>query len=441
MKTGLAEKTELGQKIKSRKATVSVIGLGYVGLPLALTYVQANFKVLGLEVDREKLSLLTKGISPVKDVESADLKSALDSGKLSVSLDFSRLTETDIISICVPTPLDKTKSPDVSYILKAAEEIKRYLKKGQLVILESTSYPGTTEELVCPMLEETGLKVGEDFYIAFSPERVDPGNAQYGIVNTPKVVGGITGRCLAHVELFYEQVVEKVVPVSSAKSAEMVKLLENTFRSVNIGLVNETALMCDVLGIDVWEVIDAASTKPFGYMKFYPGPGLGGHCIPVDPHYLSWKLKSLNYYARFIELAGEINSNMPRFVVSKVVSGLNDEAKSLKGARILVLGIAYKADINDVRESPALDIMRLLQGTGATVSYHDPYVPVFKEDGEVVTSIPLTEELLESLDCLVIATDHAALDYGWIAAHSRLIVDSRNATKGLGPTKARIIKL
>lgn len=437
----LAEKTQLALSIKSRKAVISVIGLGYVGLPLALTYTKARFRVLGLEVDEEKLALLKKGISPVKDVENGDLASSLDSGNLELSLDFSRLTEADIISICVPTPLDKTKSPDVSYILKAVEAIKQYLRKGQLVILESTTYPGTTEELVCPMLEETGLRVGKDFYLAFSPERVDPGNPEYGIVNTPKVVGGITGECLAHAKLFYEQVVEKVVPVSSAKSAEMVKLLENTFRSVNIGLVNETALMCDVLGIDVWEVIDAAATKPFGYMKFYPGPGLGGHCIPVDPHYLSWKLKSLNYYARFIELAGEINSNMPRFVVSKVISGLNRESKSLKGARILVLGIAYKADINDVRESPALDIIRLLEEYGAVVHYHDPYIPVFKEDAELRRSIPLTEELLESLDCLVITTNHSVLDYGWIAAHTRLIVDSRNATKGLDGVKARIIKL
>jgi UDP-N-acetyl-D-glucosamine dehydrogenase len=397
--------------------------------------------VLGLEVDREKLALLQKGISPIKDVLDADLTRTIDSRKLSISHDFSNLTKADIVSICVPTPLDKTKSPDVSYILKALEEIKKYLRKGQLIILESTSYPGTTEELVCPILEDTGLRVGQDFYLAFSPERVDPGNPTYGIVNTPKVVGGITEQCLSHVKLFYEQVVEKVVPVSSAKSAEMVKLLENTFRSVNIGLVNETALMCDVLGIDVWEVIDAAATKPFGYMKFYPGPGLGGHCIPVDPHYLSWKLKSLNYYARFIELAGEINSNMPRFVVSKVMSALNDQAKSLKGARILVLGIAYKADINDVRESPALDIIRLLQGSGAIVSYHDPYIPVFKEDVDALTSVPLTEELLESLDCLVIATDHSAIDYAWIADHTSLIVDSRNATRGLSGTGARIVRL
>ncbi|MFQ6102773.1 MAG: nucleotide sugar dehydrogenase [Candidatus Glassbacteria bacterium] len=427
--------------IVERRALVSVIGLGYVGLPLALTYIKAGFNVLGLEVDKQKLALLSRGESGIVDVENEELAKCLEKDELRITDDFSRLSESDIMAICVPTPLDKTKSPDVSYLLDATKQIKKYLQRGQLVILESTTYPGTTQELICPILEETGLTVGDDFFLAYSPERVDPGNRKFSIANTPKVLGGITDRCLYYAKLFYEQVVDSVIPVSSAKSAEMVKLLENTFRSVNIALVNEVALMCNVLGIDVWEVIDAAATKPFGYMRFYPGPGLGGHCIPIDPHYLSWKLKSLNYYARFIELAGEINSNMPRFVMGKVMKGLNEDGKSVKGSGVLVLGVAYKANINDVRESPALDIIRLLQESGADVLYHDPFVPSLMLDGEEFNSTPLTGELLQKLDCLVITTDHSDLDYGWIASHSKLIVDSRNATKNLGQTKARIVRL
>lgn len=427
--------------IVERRALVSVIGLGYVGLPLALTYIKAGFNVLGLEVDKQKLALLSRGESGIVDVENEELAKCLEKDELRITDDFSRLSESDIMAICVPTPLDKTKSPDVSYLLDATKQIKKYLQRGQLVILESTTYPGTTQELICPILEETGLTVGDDFFLAYSPERVDPGNRRFSIANTPKVLGGITDRCLYYAKLFYEQVVDSVIPVSSAKSAEMVKLLENTFRSVNIALVNEVALMCNVLGIDVWEVIDAAATKPFGYMRFYPGPGLGGHCIPIDPHYLSWKLKSLNYYARFIELAGEINSNMPRFVMGKVMKGLNEDGKSVKGSGVLVLGVAYKANINDVRESPALDIIRLLQESGADVLYHDPFVPSLMLDGEEFNSTPLTGELLQKLDCLVITTDHSDLDYGWIASHSKLIVDSRNATKNLGQTKARIVRL
>ncbi len=431
----------LREKIVGREALVAVIGLGYVGLPLALTYVRAGFRVRGFDVDEEKLELLREGTSTVIDVESEALRESIEGGMLSFTGDFSGLSDVDIMAICVPTPLDKTKSPDVSYLLRATEKVGRHLRAGQLVILESTTYPGTTEELVCPMLEKTGLTAGEDFFLAFSPERVDPGNREFGIVNTPKVIGGLTSPCLETARLFYDQVVETVVSVSSAKSAEMVKLLENTFRSVNIALVNEAAQMCDVLGIDVWEVIDAAATKPFGYMRFYPGPGLGGHCIPIDPHYLSWKLKSLNYYARFIELAGEINSNMPRFVFGRIVEGLNDRSRSVRGSKVLVLGVAYKADINDIRESPALDIIRLLEEAGADVMYHDPFVPMIKQDREVLESVPITEELLEDLDCVVIATDHSGIDYRWIADHTRLIVDSRNATRKLRATKARIVKL
>ena len=434
-------KSNLETKIKGKKALVSVIGLGYVGLPLALTYVKAGYKVLGLDIDKKKISLLQKGETTVPDVDKGELKRCTEKGLLVFSTDFSKLCDADIMAICVPTPLDKTKNPDVTYLLDATSRIKKCLRKGQLIILESTTYPGTTRELVSPSLEETGLEVGRDFYLAFSPERVDPGNEFFGIANTPKVVGGITDNCLEHVKLFYEHVVEQVIPVSSTKSAEMVKLLENTFRSVNIGLVNEVALMCDVLVIDVWEVIDAASTKPFGYMKFYPGPGLGGHCIPIDPHYLSWKLKSLNYYARFIELAGDINSSMPPFVVNKVTVGLNEVQKSVKGSKILVLGVAYKSDINDVRESPALDIIRLLQVRGAEVLYHDPFVPELSLDEEELSSTHLTKELLEDLDCLIIATDHSDFDYADIANHSSLIIDSRNATKDLVETRARIIKL
>ncbi len=435
------EENTLERRILDRSGLVGVIGLGYVGLPLALTYIKAGYRVIGLDVDQEKISLLQDGRSEVMDVEPDELVHCLDDKTLSITSDFSKLAEADIMAICVPTPLDKTKNPDVSYLLSATERIKTILRKGQLIILESTTYPGTTEELVCPILEESGMRAGEDFYLAFSPERVDPGNERYGIANTPKIVGGITDRCLFHARLFYEQVVESVFPVSTAKSAEMVKLLENTFRSVNIALVNEVALMCDVLGIDVWEVIDAAATKPFGYMKFYPGPGLGGHCIPIDPHYLSWKLRSLNYYARFIELAGEINSNMPLFVKRKVAEGLNEDRKSVKGSKALVLGVAYKANINDIRESPALDIIRLLQESGADVLYHDPLVPQIKLDGETLSSTPLTENLLVEMDCVVITTDHSTFDMQWITDRSNLVVDCRNATRDLGKTKAHIIKL
>jgi UDP-N-acetyl-D-glucosamine dehydrogenase len=345
------------------------------------------------------------------------------------------------MSICVPTPLNKTKNPDVSFILSASEEIKKHLRPGQLLVLESTTYPGTTEELIQPMMEETGLKVGKDFYLAFSPERVDPGNKLYTIRNTPKVIGACTPECLKHAVAYYSQIVEKVVPVSSSDTAEMVKLLENTFRAVNIALVNEVALMCDVLGINVWEVIEAAASKPFGYMPFKPGPGLGGHCIPIDPHYLSWKLKSLNYYAHFIELAGEINSSMPAYVVRKVTDALNSIQRSVKGSRILVMGVAYKKDIDDVRESPALDVVKLLQLKGGEILFSDPLVQELKMNGKILTSHQLSPDLVRSMHCLVVTTDHTAFDYRMVLENATMIVDTRNAFGSRGLKSDKIIHL
>jgi UDP-N-acetyl-D-glucosamine dehydrogenase len=432
---------DLKNRIEKRTAGVVVIGLGYVGLPLAVEYAEAGFQVTGLEVDEGKVERLNRGESYIRDIPDSRIRPLVEGKLLSATTSPSVLKEGDILSICVPTPLNKTKNPDISFILSASEEIGRHIRNGQLVILESTTYPGTTEELIRPILEKSGLKVGVDFYLAYSPERIDPGNREYVIKNTPKVVGGVTRDCLNHGRLFYEQVVDRVVPVSSTRAAEMVKLLENTFRSVNIGLVNEVALMCEVLGVDVWEVIDASATKPFGYMKFYPGPGLGGHCIPIDPHYLSWKLKSLNYYARFIELAGEINANMPRYVVEKVSSALNGDKKSINGSRILILGISYKRDIDDVRESPALDVMRLLNRKGGEVLYNDPYVGEVRLDGATLKSRNLTPALLESVDCVTITTDHSVYDYDMIVRHSHLVVDTRNATAHVKAAGKKVIKL
>jgi UDP-N-acetyl-D-glucosamine dehydrogenase len=432
---------ELKRKIEDRTARVSVIGLGYVGLPLAVEYARAGFRVTGLDIDAEKVRIVNEGRSYIRDIPDEEVKPLVAEKRLRATTSSSVLKDADILSICVPTPLSKTKNPDVSFILSAGGEIRRHLRPGQLIILESTTYPGTTEELIRPMLEESGLKAGVDFFLAFSPERIDPGNAEYQIRNTPKVVGGVTGRCLRYSRLFYEQVVDHVVPVSSTRTAEMVKLLENTFRSVNIGLVNEVALMCDVLDIDVWEVIDASSTKPFGYMKFYPGPGLGGHCIPIDPHYLSWKLKSLNYYARFIELAGEINANMPHYVVEKITRGLNRRKMSVNGSRILLLGVSYKKDIDDLRESPALDVMRILQEMKGKVLYNDPYVPELRLDGTVLKSRRITPSLLESVDCVTITTDHTDYDYPMIVRHAPFVVDTRNATAGVNGYRGKIVKL
>ncbi len=430
----------LEKKIKDKTAVVGVVGLGYVGLPLAAEMGNSGFRVLGLEINKRKVKLVNSGISDIDDVKNEQVKKLVINKKLKASTNFSLLKKADCVCVCVPTPLSKTKDPDVSFILSAFSQVKKYLHRGQLVILESTTYPGTTEELIRPMLEETKLKVGKDFFLAFSPERVDPGNATYDIKNTPRVVGGTTPLCTKIAKLFYEQTIIKVVPVSSTQSAEMVKLLENTFRSVNIGLVNEVALMCDRLKINVWEIIDAADSKPFGFMKFYPGPGLGGHCIPIDPHYLSWKLKSLNYYARFIELAGDINSRMPEYVTERVSLALNQSGKNLKGSDILVLGAAYKGNISDVRESPALDVMRLLEERGAEVTYSDPFVPRVIMNGYTLKSKKLTSGILRKADCVVILTDHSNYDYPWIVKNSKLIFDSRNATRRI-KNKKKIVKL
>ena len=432
---------DLIKKIENRKAKIGIIGMGYVGFPLAVEFAQAGFKVIGIDVNKAKIEIINAGGSHIPDVDQEIVAPLVKSGNLEATEDFGVLADCDAMSICVPTPLNKTKNPDVSFILSASQEIKKYLKTGQLIVLESTTYPGTTEELIRPMLEETGLKVGEDFFLAFSPERVDPGNKYYNIHNTPKVIGGVTPQCNERAAAYYGQIVEQVVSVSSTDAAEMVKLLENTFRSVNIALVNEVALMCDVLGINVWEVIDAASTKPFGYMRFTPGPGLGGHCIPIDPHYLSWKLKSLNYYARFIELAGEINSKMPDYVTLKVADALNNVEKSVKGSKILILGVAYKKDIDDLRESPALDLLKLLQRKGGDVVFSDDFVPELSMNGKTYKSVKITKKLLEEVDCVVLATDHTDFDYEMIAKSTRIIVDTRNAFGARGIKSDKIVSL
>ncbi len=417
-----------------------VIGLGYVGLPLAVEIANAGFEVIGIDVDKDKVDKVNRGRSYIEDVPHSALARVVKSGRLRATTDFDVLTELDAISICVPTPLRKTKDPDISFILDAVSEISKRLRKGQIIILESTTYPGTTDEMLMPELSQSGLRVGKDFYLAFSPERVDPGNKVYRTKDTPKIIGGITPQCTRKAAAYYKKIFDSVIPVSSTKCAEMVKLLENTFRSVNIGLVNEVALMCDRLGLDVWEVIDAAATKPFGFMAFYPGPGLGGHCIPIDPHYLSWKLKTLNYYAKFIELAGDINANMPAYVVNKIISALNRVGKPLKNARIIIVGTAYKKNVGDLRESPALDVIQLLRKEGAHVEYNDPYVSEIREAGLELRSRPLTAKLLKTADCVVIITNHGSYDYEFICRHAPLIVDTRNATKNIRTTTP-IVKL
>ncbi|MFN2431310.1 MAG: nucleotide sugar dehydrogenase [Gemmatimonadota bacterium] len=431
-------------RVQAREARIAVVGLGYVGLPLAVEFAREGFPVVGVDVDGAKVEELRAGRSYIPDVPSstvAELVAASPTpGRIVPGTDFDALAEADAISICVPTPLNKEKSPDVSYILAAAREVASRLRPGQVVVLESTTYPGTTQELLRPLLEEGGLRAGRDFHLAFSPERVDPGNPTFGIRNTPKVLGGATAVCLEAATALYATILERVVPVSSTAAAEMVKLLENTFRAVNIALVNEVAIMCDRLGLDVWEVIGAASTKPYGFMTFYPGPGLGGHCIPVDPHYLSWKLKLLNYNARFIELAGEINSAMPEVVVERVARALNEARKPVNGSRVLLLGVAYKRDVTDTRESPALDIFKLLEGRGAEVAYHDPLVPQLAVDGISAESVEPTPERLAATDCVVIVTDHGAVDYAAVLVDAPLVLDCRNATAGLaGP--ARVVRL
>jgi len=419
------------QRIEDGTAVCGVIGLGYVGLPLAVEMGRSRYHVLGYDVSEGVVAALAAGTSHIRDVPSEDVRELVEAGLLEVTTDPSRLGECDVISICVPTPLGKTRDPDVSYVVAATEAVAATLRPGQLIILESTTYPGTTRDLMLPVLEASGLRAGRDFFLCFSPERVDPGNERWVIRNTPKVLGGITPECLEHGVAVYGRVMQTVVPVSSTETAELTKLLENTFRAVNIALVNEMAQVCDRLGVDVFEVIEAASTKPFGFMKFTPGPGIGGHCIQLDTHYIAWKMKTLNYRTRMIDLAGEVNSEMPRFVVEKVRDALNDAGRALKGSRVLVLGVAYKRDIDDVRESPALDIIRLLEEKGAEVVYHDPFVRRLREDGAERSSVDFTEEELAAADCVLIATDHTGLDYARLVGLPIPVVDTRNAMRGL----------
>jgi UDP-N-acetyl-D-glucosamine dehydrogenase len=418
---------DLISKAERRQILFGIVGLGYVGLPLAVELARAGYRVLGFDVNPGVVDGLNEGHSHVKDVTEAQLQKAMECGRFSATTDMARLAETDAISICVPTPLSKFKDPDVSYIVAATEAVKKHLRRGQAIVLESTTYPGTTREILLPALESTGLTVGQDFFLAFSPERVDPGNPKYGTRNTPKVVGGITADCQRVAVALYQPAIDTLVPVSTTEAAELVKLLENTFRSVNIGLVNEMAIVCDKLGVNVWEVIEAASTKPFGFMKFLPGPGLGGHCIPIDPHYLAWKMRGLNYKTRFIDLAGELNTEMPLFWVRKLSEALNSQGKAVQGASVLVLGVAYKRDIEDIRESPALDIIRLLEGQGAEVTYFDPHVPRFREDGREFRSVELTPERVAAADCVMVVTDHSSVDYRMIKRNAKLVVDTRNA--------------
>ena len=421
----------LKEKIKSRSAKVGILGLGYVGLPLACEFAKAGFAVTGFEVDSRKVTSLLAGKSYIEDIPTPVVKDLVRRRRLTATTDFSRLQQVDVCIICVPTPLNKTKDPDITYIADSAKQITKYLHREQLIVLESTTYPGTTRELVLPMMEAKGFKVGRDFYLAFSPERIDPGNKQFQLPNTPKVVGGITSTCGQLAQLLYGQIVQRVVPVSSPEAAEIVKLLENTFRAVNIGLVNEIALICDRLGLNVWEIIEAAATKPYGFMPFYPGPGLGGHCIPIDPHYLSWKMKSLNFSARFIDLAGEVNSHMPEFALEKVVRSLNARKKSVNGSTILILGVAYKANVSDMRESPALDLIHLLEGRGAKVRYHDPFVPSVTISGKRYVSKAYTPALLRSNDVVVVTTNHSVFNAKEILKYAKLVVDTRNMMRGL----------
>jgi len=434
------------ERFRSDSVVLGVVGLGYVGLPLAVVAARAGVRVLGFDLQDRVVRGINAGRSHIQDLTDDDVGGPVADGRLEATTDFARLAECDAISICVPTPLSKTRDPDVSHIMAAAESVAAALRPGQLVVLESTTYPGTTEELLRPVLERGGLAVGEDVFLCFSPERVDPGNERWAIDNTPKVIGGATEACLAAGLALYGRFIDTLVPVSSTAAAELTKILENTFRAVNIGLVNETAIVADRLGVDIWEVIDAAATKPFGFMRFVPGPGLGGHCIPVDPHYLSWKMRTMNYRTRFIDVASEINAEMPLFVAAKVRDALNQARKAVNGSRVLVLGVAYKGDVDDVRESPAIDVMQLLERDGADVVYHDPYVPHLEVDGGSWRSEPLTDELLEEADATVIVTDHSVFDYARIFEHATVLVDARNATaevpaaQGSGDPQRWIVK-
>ena len=433
-------KNDLQSKITDKRAIIGIIGLGYVGLPLSVEFANNNLTVIGIDINKARVDQLNKGENYIGDVSDNNLKELVSSKKITATTDFSVLAKIDVAIICVPTPLNKLKDPDVSYILSVLEQLTKYAHTDMLISLESTTYPGTTRELILPALEKTNLTVGEDFYLCFSPERVDPGNEKYQIKNTPKVIGGITDKCTKVGKTLYESIIDTVIPVSSPEAAETVKLLENTFRSINIGLANEVAIMCEKLGVDVWEVIDAAATKPFGYMKFTPGPGLGGHCIPIDPHYLAWKMKTLDYRARFIELAGEINTGMPLHVLDLISKGLNRFQKSINGSKILVLGVAYKKDIDDVRESPALDVMTLLEQGGAQVDYYDGYVPKIKWNNEDKYSKKnLTAEILQFYDAVVVLTDHSNIDYDLVKSESKLIIDTRNVFSGIKESK--IIRL
>ncbi len=420
---------QLLKKVAERDARLAIIGMGYVGLPLAVVFAEAGFQVVGIDIDRRKVEALNAGQSYIEDIPSERLRPLVAEGLLTATTSFAVLRACDAVSICVPTPLNKTGDPDISYIADAAESIATHLRPGMLIVLESTTYPGTTTEVLLPRLSAggEGLRVGEEFFLCFSPERVDPGRKDWTTANTPKVMGGVTPACMEVGQALYGAAIERIVPVSSTEAAEMVKLLENTFRAVNIGLVNEVLLMCDKLGLDAWEVIEAAATKPFGFMKFTPGPGLGGHCIPIDPLYLSWKLKALKYNARFIELASEVNTGMPHYWVGKVQDALNDAGKAMKGSRVLVLGVAYKKDVSDLRESPALDIIHLLAAKGAQVSYHDPYVPSFSYDGVSLQAVKDLETALQYADCVVVATDHSVYDWAMVREGARLVVDTRRA--------------
>jgi UDP-N-acetyl-D-glucosamine dehydrogenase len=429
-------------QLEERSARIAVLGLGYVGLPLAVVFAETGFSVTGIDTAEDKVDSIMRGESHIQDVSSEQVARLVSSGKLNATTEFSVLQDIEAVSICVPTPLRKTGDPDLSFIMDATEDLARYIHPGMIVVLESTTYPGTTREILLPKFEEaSGLIAGEDFYLAFSPERVDPGRKDWTTLNTPKIIGGITPSCSEVAATWYSQALQTVIQVSSSEVAEMVKLLENTFRMINIGLVNEMAMMCDRLGVDVWEVIDAAATKPFGFMKFTPGPGLGGHCIPIDPLYLSWKLRTLNYTARFIELASEINTSMPIYVVAKIQDALNEQRKPLKGSRVLVLGAAYKPDIADLRESPALDVIGLLENKGAQVSYHDPYITRLQHDDWEKTSVPDLTETLRDVDCVVIITNHSDYDYAAILREAELIVDTRNAIGDIGRGNPKVHKL
>ena len=436
-------KETLRQKLQDKQAHIGILGLGYVGLPLAVVFAEAGFNVTGIDPDSRKVDALNQGISYIPDVPTAKVAKLVETGRLKATTDFGALQTLDAVSICVPTPLRKTGDPDMSFILSAGEQLAKHVHAGMVIVLESTTYPGTTREVMLPMLTKSGLKVGEDIFVCFSPERVDPGREDWTTYNTPKVMGGVTLACAEVASVWYGNAIKTVVPVSSAEAAEMAKLLENTFRMINIGLVNELAIMCERLGVDVWEVIEAAATKPFGFMKFTPGPGLGGHCIPIDPLYLSWKMKEMNYNARFIELASEINTNMPRYVANRILDAMNERGKVLKGSKVLVLGVAYKPDVDDVRESPALDVIALLKHKGALVEYHDPYIAhiVHEHEGWKMESIPDLMASVGAADLVVIVTNHKAYDYPAILDAASFVFDSRNALGKLGKESPKVVRL